>query len=158
VTAEVVLRSATSEDGPLLLGWANDPATRAASRRPEIISATRHRRWLEQRLATPIDNRIWVGVSDGVPIGVVRFERRAADSVEVSITVAPDARGRGLARPLLEAGVAAAHDAFGTVTIVAEILPGNEASIRLFTATGFTPVPSRADDPGSGRIISLQRR
>jgi RimJ/RimL family protein N-acetyltransferase len=158
VTAEVVLRSATSEDGPLLLGWANDPTTRAASRRPDAIPATRHRRWLEQRLATPIDNRIWVGESDGAPIGVVRFERRAADTVEVSVTVAPDARGRGLARPLLEAGVVAARDAFGTVTILAEILPGNQASVRLFKAAGFTLVPSGPNDPESGRMISLQRR
>ncbi len=154
--ASVVLRPAEPGDEALLLAWANDPATRAASRVHDPITAADHHRWLERRLATPEDARIWIGERDGIPIGVVRFDRRARDSVEVSITVAPEARGRGLARPLLEAGVSAARDAFGPVTILADILPGNEASVRLFTAAGFTPVPNRPDT-GLG-VISLELR
>ena len=133
----------------MLLDWANDPVTRAASRRHELIAAAGHRRWLERRLATPNDDRIWIGESAGTPIGVVRFERRGHDAVEVSITVAPEARGRGLGRPLLEAGVAAAREAFGPVTILADILPGNEASRRLFAGAGFERVtlePSATPD------------
>jgi RimJ/RimL family protein N-acetyltransferase len=149
VTMTVVLRPAVIEDAAMLLAWANDPVTRAASRRHDPIAAAGHRRWLERRLATPNDNRIWIGESAGVPIGVVRFERREPDAIEVSITVAPEARGRGLGRPLLEAGVAAAREAFGPVTIVADILPGNEASRRLFTGAGFERViPEQSDRYG----------
>ena len=89
-------------------------------------------------------------------MGVVRFERRAREAVEVSITVAPDARGRGLGRPLLEAGIAAAREAFGPVAILADILPGNDASVRLFTSAGFTPVAT--EDAGQPGIISLELR
>lgn len=154
VTAPVELRPAVPGDETLLLSWANDPQTRAASRIHEPIDAADHHRWLEQRLATPDDARIWIGESDGAPFGVVRFERRAIDAFEVSITVAPDARGRGLARPLLEAGIGAAREAFGPVTVLADILPGNDASIRSFTAAGFRPLPPDTD----GQVISLQLR
>lgn len=138
MTAPIELRPALPVDEAILLAWANDAATRAASRSHDPIDAADHHRWLESRLATPDDARMWIGESDGVPIGVVRFERRTPDSVEVSITIAPEARGRGLARPLLEAGIAAARDAFGPVKIDAYILPGNEASVRLFASAGFT--------------------
>jgi RimJ/RimL family protein N-acetyltransferase len=156
MTATVELRPAEPGDEALLLAWANDPATRAASRVHEPIAAADHHRWLERRLATPDDARIWIGVTDGVPIGVVRFERRAPDAVEVSITIAPDARGRGLAGPLLQAGIDAAHHAFGPVAILAEILSGNDTSIRLFTTAGFTPKMSEAaHEPGT---VSLELR
>lgn len=140
----VALRPARPDDESLLLAWANDPDTRAASRDHDRIAPADHRRWLQRRLATPDEARIWIGEADGQPIGVVRFERRTADQVEVSITVAPGARGRGFARPLLDAGVAAAREAFGPVTIRADVLPGNSASIALFTGAGFVPIPSDA--------------
>lgn len=157
----MVLRPVTQADEALLLRWANDPATRAASRVHDPIVPADHHRWLERRLATPDDARLWIGEIDGVPIGVVRFERRTATAVEISITVAPDARGRGLARPLLDAGVAVARAAFGPMTIRADILPGNDASLRLFRGAGFTPVATRtgvADEPSATPgIISLER-
>jgi RimJ/RimL family protein N-acetyltransferase len=153
VTAVVVLRPASAEDEALLLEWANDPGTRAASRSHEPITPATHHRWLGRRLTTPDDARIWIGETDGLPIGVVRFERRGADRVEVSITVAPVSRGRGLARPLLEAGIVAARGVFGRVTILADVLPGNDASMRLFQAAGFTPLPVDAGHaPGVARL------
>ena len=159
----MVLRSVVQGDEALLLRWANDPVTRAASRVDVPIAPADHHRWLERRLATPDDARLWIGETDGAPVGVVRFERRTPTAVEVSITVAPDARGRGLARALLDAGLAAARDAFGPVTVLADILPDNEASLRLFTRAGFTPVGRRAGvtaegDAAAPRLISLELR
>jgi RimJ/RimL family protein N-acetyltransferase len=146
-------------DEARLLDWANDPGTRAASRRHDPIPAPDHHRWLERTLASPDDARLWIGELDGAPIGVVRFERRAPMAVEVAITVAPAARGRGLARPLLDAGVAAARAAFGPVTILADVLSDNEASLALFTGAGFTTTaaapPSSPDDPA---IVSFELR
>jgi RimJ/RimL family protein N-acetyltransferase len=156
MTAIVALRPATAEDEAMLLAWANDPGTRAASRSHKPIPPADHHRWLERRLTTPDDARIWIGETDGLPIGVVRFERRGPDRVEVSITVGPDARGRGLARPLLEAGVVAARAVFGGVTILADVLPGNDASMRLFHAAGFKPLP--VDAGPTPDLIRLELR
>jgi RimJ/RimL family protein N-acetyltransferase len=156
MTAVVALRPAAAEDEAMLLEWANDPGTRAASRSHEPIPPADHRRWLGRLLAIPDDARIWIGESDGLPIGVVRFERRGPDRVEVSITVAPDARGRGLARPLLEAGIVGARAVFGGVQILADVLPGNDTSMRLFRAAGFQPMPM--DLGATPGIIRLELR
>ncbi len=164
VPPRVVLRAVEPADRDLLLSWANDPGTRAGSRRHALIPAAEHARWLAGHLAAPDKSRLWIGESDGAPIGLVRFERQTATSVEVGITVAPEARGRGLARPLLHAGIDAARDVFGSVTILADILPGNAPSLALFTGAGFRPVDdgliaTGATSPASAAgVISLELR
>jgi RimJ/RimL family protein N-acetyltransferase len=158
-TPSVALRPAEPGDEDVLLTWANDPATRAASRDHAQIAPADHHRWLEQRLAAPGEARLWIGEVEGHPIGVVRFERRTPMVVEVAITVAPKARGRGLARPLLDAGIAAARDVFGSVTILADVLPQNRASLALFTGAGFTPLASPTDGAsGEPGVVSLALR
>lgn len=158
----VVLRPGEPADEALLLSWANDPPTRAASRNHAQIAAADHHRWLERMLAAPHQARIWIGEAEGRLIGVVRFERRAPTAVEVAITVAPEARGRGLARPLLDAGIVAAREAFGPVTILADVLPDNEASLALFGGAGFTPIASPTEPaeagPDEAGVISLTLR
>src|SRR5206468_384825 len=93
----------------LLLEWANDPTTRGAGFHPGSIDPPTHRRWLEARLAAP-QSRLFVGLEDGIPIGQVRLEAGPDGRVEVGISVAPDARGRGVGRALLRAGLAAGAD------------------------------------------------
>lgn len=155
----VTLRPVEPADENLLLTWANDPATRAASRDHAAIAPTDHHRWLQQKLSAPDEARLWIGEAEGRPIGVVRFERRTPMVVEVAITVAPDVRGRGLARPLLDAGIAAAREAFGPVTILAGVLPQNQASLALFAGAGFRPMASPEDGaPGEPGVVSLALR
>ena len=154
----VVLRAVEPADKDLLLAWANDPGTRAGSRRHALIPATEHARWLAAHLAAPGKSRLWIGESDGAPIGLIRFERQTATSVEVGITVAPEARGRGLARPLLDAGIDAARDVFGSVTIRVDILPGNAPSIALFTGAGFRPIHDDSEAGSDAAVISLELR
>lgn len=158
-TPAVTLRPVGPADEDLLLAWANDPGTRAASRVHALIPPAGHHRWLERMLAAPVDARLWIGEAEDRPIGVVRFERRTPTAVEVAITVAPDARGHGLARPLLDRGIAAAREAFGRVTILADVLPDNAASLALFLGAGFTrlapPPDIHAGEPG---VISLALR
>jgi RimJ/RimL family protein N-acetyltransferase len=72
-----------------------------------------------------------------VPVGTVRLDRRAPDEAEVSITIAPGARGRGLARPAIELGVEHARATWGVARLTARIRPENAASLRAFAAAGF---------------------
>lgn len=136
--AEIETRPATAQDEELLLGWANDPTTRAASFRPETIEGSAHRDWLAERLASP-STRLLIGLQRGVPIGHVRFERGSDGTVDIGISVAPDARGRGLGRALLRAGLDAARGdvAFGAHGFVARVRVENEVSARLFRDAGF---------------------
>jgi RimJ/RimL family protein N-acetyltransferase len=134
--APIRLRPAAVADRDLLLGWANDPDTRARSFHPQAISAETHRAWLAARLADP-DSRIWIGESGGVPVGQVRAQRGPEGRVELGISVARTARGRRLSAPLLLAGMAAAGRELGATAFIALVRPDNEASLRLFRGAGF---------------------
>ena len=76
----------------------------------------------------------------GTSIGHLRLDP-GPDGTTVSIVMAPAARGRGLARAVLEAGLRHAADS-GVRRIRAEVHTGNTASVRLFEKAGFVSVAS----------------
>lgn len=134
----ISLRRATVDDAERLLAWANDPATRAAGFRTSPIDRRTHGLWLRQRLAS-FTTRLYVGLDGEEPVGQVRLEADPDGRVEVGISVAHEARGRGIGRLLLDAGLEA-----GTTdpdlqagAFVARIRPENAASIALFEGAGF---------------------
>jgi RimJ/RimL family protein N-acetyltransferase len=133
----IQLRRATADDADLLLGWANEPAVRAASLRPDPIDRPTHLRWLAVQLTDPA-RRIWIGEdSAGAPVGVIRFEVELDGWAAVSISVASAARGRGAGSRLLAAGIAAANADLRPDGFRARVRVGNGASIALFRGAGF---------------------
>ncbi|WP_254409655.1 GNAT family N-acetyltransferase [Streptomyces sp. AC495_CC817] len=146
------MRAASPDDAEMLLTWRNDPATRSASLQSEEVPLAVHLRWLEGVLSDQ-SRTLLVGELDGEPVGTVRFDAQdvSAQDAEVSITVAPAHRGRGLSRPLLDAGIRAYTVGAPAVRILARIRTENAASRSLFRGAGFTEV-SRVDD-----VLLLER-
>jgi len=134
----ITVRRATEEDAERLLAWANDPVTRAAGFQPSPIDQRTHGLWLEERLASPT-TRLFVGLDGDEPVGQVRLAADPDGRVEVGISVAPEARGRGIGRSLLDAGLAAglADPDLHIEDFVARIRPDNAASLALFVGAGF---------------------
>jgi RimJ/RimL family protein N-acetyltransferase len=134
----ITLRHATAHDADMLLGWANDPTTRASGFHPAPIDRVTHERWLATRLTSP-RSRLYIGLDDDRPVGQVRLEAGPDGRVEVGISVAPEARGRGVGRDLLRAGLAAgtADPDLEVDVFTARIRPANDASIALFARAGF---------------------
>ena len=138
--APVVVRRAALADRDVLLAWRNDPDTRAASRSTEVIDPEEHARWYDAMLADP-DRLLLIGEQDGIPIGTVRFDPRDPEhDVEVSLTIAPEHRGMGLAVPLLLAAEKPARAALSAAGIWAFILFGNDQSVATFRRAGYVPV------------------
>jgi L-amino acid N-acyltransferase YncA len=125
------LRWARWDDADRLLAWANDPAARQASFRSDVIQRDGHLAWYARMLGDP-HCRVWIGEVEGRAVGSVRLTREGA-AATVSITVAPEARGRGAGHRLLTdlANWAAATGFAGN--LVAWIKDGNPASHRLFS-------------------------
>lgn len=155
--SSVSVRRAEDSDADLLIEWRNDPTTRASSRDGSAVTPDAHRRWLERVLGDP-DRLLLIGLLDGTPVGTVRFDRlrdgREPAAVEVSVTVAPEHRGRGLAVPLLQAAEARlAHD-LPDARLLAYVKSANEASVALFRTAGYGPIETDATgqwlakDPG----------
>ncbi|HVA13862.1 MAG TPA: GNAT family N-acetyltransferase [Stellaceae bacterium] len=129
----IVLRPATPDDAERLLAWRNDPVTRAHSRRQHALS------WAELMAAPAGTTReSYVGELDGHPVGSLHLDY-AGTACELSWTVAPAERGRGIGRALVAAAVAAAR----APELVALIKPANEASRRIADSLGFAPQGER---------------
>ena len=152
---DMSLRPAGPGDRELLFSWANDVATRAASFHPGHIDRATHDAWFARRL-TAEHERIWIGEIDGRSIGQVRVERIEEGRAEVSISVASADRGRGLARSLLLACIAAAERELGVTTFVAAVRPDNAPSLALFRAANFSE-ESQAEHDGIACLILVRR-
>jgi UDP-2,4-diacetamido-2,4,6-trideoxy-beta-L-altropyranose hydrolase len=133
------LRPAMQEDVHLVWQWRNDPEARARSRNSNEVPWDIHVLWFAERLANA-DTVMLMGLSGGRPIGVVRFDRSRDGSAEVSITLAPECRGRGLGRNLLQRGCERVVDEGFAQVLNAEIKADNAASQRLFEGCGFRMV------------------
>lgn len=131
----VTLRPATLDDATALLEWRNDPETRRMSLSSDIVSPSEHAAWLSTSL-TSTERLLFVALIDGSSVGQVRLDAKGAGTYEVSITIAPHCRGRGLAARAL---VAAEQEArgHGITRLEATIRPENEASVRAFKRASY---------------------
>ena len=129
------LRPVNREDRECLFEWANDPITRSNSFSHNPISWADHLQWFEDKLSDS-NTAFFVGLdADAVPIGQVRFDRQG-NSATISVSVAPNERGRGYGARLIHLG--ALHmEQRGITTIWAKIKPQNQQSISTFKLAGF---------------------
>lgn len=135
----VRLRRATHDDADLILEWQTDPATRKFSRNPEVPDRSSHLVWLDKKLAdlTCLMNIILYGDE---PAGVLRLDRKpeASPTFEISIFTAPNLHRRGIGIAALRLARRLVLDA----NLLANILPGNAASKKLFEDAGFRSIGS----------------
>jgi pseudaminic acid synthase len=131
----VALRRATRDDAARLLAWRNDPETRARSLSPAEVTPAQHEAFLARSLDAA-DRWLLVAEAGGAPVGVVRLDVDGPASMEVSITVAPEARGQGYSVAMLRAVETEARER-GAVRLVAVLRPENAVSRRAFEAAGY---------------------
>ncbi len=139
----VTLRLAGPADEKQILSWQQHPTTRRFARQPAPPGAAEHHAWFQARLADP-DCLLTVIMHGSEPAGVLRLDPALSSAgtagepaYEISILTAPEHRGLGLAGEAL----ALARRWQGRAAIVAEVLPGNDASAALFRKAGYTPGP-----------------
>jgi UDP-2,4-diacetamido-2,4,6-trideoxy-beta-L-altropyranose hydrolase len=142
--AALRLRPATMDDAALLFGWANDPAARAASVHSAPVPWETHCAWLQARVNTPA-HAIFILTEQGRPCGTVRF---AAEDRRwrLSYSLAPQARGRGLGRALVQRGLGALAGQ-GPDQVLAEVKPDNLASLHTFRRRRGGGAPPTAQQP-----------
>lgn len=143
--AELKLRPARQDDCWLLWKWANDPAVRAASFHGESISHDEHAAWFARRLQGA-DSLIYLAEdSHGVPIGQFRVEWDAEKCGTVSISIAPEWRGSGIASFLISRAAQAAFHKTRLLWLKAKIKPDNIPSLRAFEKAGFSDFKKSGD-------------
>lgn len=136
--AAIGFRPAASDDGDRVWRWRNDPLTRASSRGPEPVPWPAHQAWLGARLADRATSLL-VAEYEGEAVGTVRFDPPRPDGArEISLTLAPESRGKRLGARVL-AGACRRLRAQGSADpLVGWIRVTNAASHRAFHRAGFT--------------------
>ena len=131
------------EHARLIMEWRNDPHTLAMSyhHEPKVWETF----WPEFRgtyFGCPALPPLFLRVGDE-PVAFLRYlptlhpEDAGGLCVDVSINVAPQARGHGLGRAALELGSEHVRRSAGADCVVAEVRVENEGSRRTFAAAGY---------------------
>jgi UDP-2,4-diacetamido-2,4,6-trideoxy-beta-L-altropyranose hydrolase len=135
--APLTTRRAIREDAAMILTWRNDPYVRSVSRDKGVIEWQAHRAWFERVVASP-DHLMLIAEKNAVPVGVVRFDRLANRRYEISLYLNPIVAGRKLGLPMISAAQQAlSRKARCDLVILAETVPGNAVSQRLFRNAGY---------------------
>lgn len=138
--AQLFLRLANpdpaGEESRLHWEWRNDPLTRKMSLNEGVITWEGHQAWYRAAQLDPKKTLLmaWQGTHR---VGIVRFEALDDDTVEISIAVSPEMRGKHIGKAVLQAGCRYAFQKLNAKKIAADIKNENEPSIRLFESVGF---------------------
>lgn len=155
VSANIDIRPVDSSDVMDVLSWRNDPRSRAMSLQDKnMIEEETHRKWFAGVLTDP-SRIILIGLLNGAKFGMVRFDNIGDDLWRISIIVAPDFRGRGLATSLLHAAIGHFVSQICPVQLYAEVVGGNRASISVFRSNGFTYAGDRKLENGESILIYI---
>ena len=128
----ILLRRATLEDAKILLDWRNDSATRQNSLCHAPVVWEKHLQWLQKCLDDP-NRALYIAETDGIAVGTVRADFDGKIH-ELSWTVAPNQRGKGVGLQLVQSLIATLP--FGS-QYQAVVLTQNEASHRIALALGM---------------------
>ena len=132
---ELTMRYIQPEDCHVVWEWANDTAARAASFSSSTISWGEHKVWFSEKLKIPQNFLIFE--NGDVPAAAIRFQSVTGHDADISITLAPEIRGQGLAPGLLQRALTHAFRERKIERVHAFIKPSNRASSKAFESAGF---------------------
>ncbi len=105
----------------------------------EKVSWEEHTSWYEKILLDKC-RKLYVGEEEGIPIGVVRFDKCDDEEYvyEVSINISPASRRKEFGKQLLSNGIRRLHKEVKNCKFIrAEVKKENEYSNKLFKSCGF---------------------
>jgi RimJ/RimL family protein N-acetyltransferase len=137
-SGRLTFRLATEADRDQLLEWRNEPDTRAASRNTDVVRTEEHKAWLERVLADP-DRHLLIVELEGKAAGQIRFDPVSRYRYEISVSLGPEWRRRGLGTRALRGACGWLWKHTKAVGVEAEVHRDNEASRAVFRNAGFRP-------------------
>jgi UDP-2,4-diacetamido-2,4,6-trideoxy-beta-L-altropyranose hydrolase len=138
MSALVNVSLAVKNDSKDIFQWRNDSVTRAMSHSKEAVDWNGHSKWYEASLIN--ENRLLVLCSlreNNEKIAFVRFDIENNSAI-VSINLAPQSRGKSLAKACLINSIDYMYSKNASIVIIkAEIKVINIASQKTFEGIGF---------------------
>lgn len=131
-------RRATLADSDTIWRWRNDPQTIAMSLSKNGVLRADHDVWYQRVLNSSAVCALYMLQHEGSDCAVVRFDLDDPDQARVSINLAPEKRGQGIAGPVLRCAMDQFCQDYPEIRCLsAEVLAQNPASLKIFEATGF---------------------
>ena len=141
---ELILRHASMDDAQILFDWRNDPGTRSSSLNHGEVGWDGHLVWLSRSLEKS-DRILCVALVSGNPVGTVRADKNSDDSYEISYTIAPSSRGKGIGKRMVLQFV---EEMLAGRRVTANIRRGHGASESIARALGLNPTEIERRPPG----------
>lgn len=150
------------EHARLIMAWRNDPVTLSMSfhQTPKQWPAF----WEEFQQEYFADSALppLFGVVQGEKVGFLRFRKYDGEtSCDIGIMIAPEQRGKGYGNALVTAGTAYIHEK-GWQKVIAEVLPENTVSLRMFERCGYQQLDEHyhmvTDLPAPIRVIRFSHQ
>jgi len=134
--AQLSLRLMEPADAEMLLAWQEAPETRRYALNPHVPSPAEHHAWFVAKLLASADLPLIAEIA-GDAVGYVRLdwcgESQGAPIYLVSIATAPGHYRKGIGNGMLRLARQLAPGAI----LLAQILPGNTASMNMFRGLGY---------------------
>lgn len=139
----LTLRPFSTRDYPLLASWFHslaDVVQWGGSHLSFPLTPADLDAMQREGQAQPPSRRCWMACRDGVPIGHAQlaYEWHDGNARLGRVAIAPDARGQGLARPMVALMVAEAFATPGIERLELNVYMFNTPAIRTYEALGFT--------------------
>jgi len=132
LSSSLTLRAVTADDSNILLKWRNDKMTRQASIDTNIINQQDHEAWLKKALSN--DKReLYIAEISNTPVATSRIDTLDQHHAEISWTVSPDYRGRGVGKILVQKSMRLKKN----ITFIAKIKKENAASFSIAKSVGM---------------------
>ena len=120
------IREVTIEDYEILLSWRNDIETRRNSHNMDLVDENKHIEWLK-KVIEDRNRQLYICEIDGYPVGTCRIDLDDNGIYELSWTIAPNYRGKGIGKKMVSMIV----DNFEYKNIRAEVKKENIASKKI---------------------------
>ena len=135
----ITLRQAQVLDSVLLWRWINGEQSRTMAWCHKLIDKTEHIGWLIDKLESS-DDRLFIILLDQQPVGSCRLSLQDTHAI-VSITLAPEAQGLGIAAQALRELIRIARATpYRLLSLQAHIRAENAPALRAFQKAGFKEV------------------
>lgn len=139
----LTLRPFSTSDYPLLASWFTslpEVVQWGGSHVSYPLTATDMDVMLREGQSQPPARRCWMACRDDTPVGHAQlaYEWRDGNARLGRVAIAPDARGQGLARPMVALMIDEAFRAPGIERLELNVYMFNTPAIRTYQALGFT--------------------
>jgi HAD superfamily hydrolase (TIGR01509 family) len=136
----VIFRKAAFQDKDFLFDLRNDSESAKFSMRGKLS----HEEVLKDYFENPV-KIAYIAENCDTKVGYLILEKLDADSVEISVAVKPEFRGKGFGKALVREGTTFATEKLGFQSVAALIFKANKRSLKVFSACLYCVTDQKSD-------------